>query len=61
MSQDTHPIDADWERLCERAQALWPDDAARQVQWLRAIAMLRTTTRGWLLDAHIPRLHTAVA
>jgi hypothetical protein len=36
--------------LAERAAALWPHSTELQRRWLRAVAMVRQTRRGWLLD-----------
>lgn len=46
MNAATTPLPA----LAER---LWPEAPALQAEWLRAIAVVRATTRGWLLDKPI--------
>lgn len=33
-----------------RAARLWPDSEVNQQKWLRAVALVRSTSRGWLLD-----------
>jgi hypothetical protein len=33
-----------------RAQWLFPDNEYMQREWLRAVAVVRSTKRGWLLD-----------
>ncbi len=43
--QQTNP-----EPLAARAARLYPDSPALQAAWLRAIGLVRGTTRGWLLD-----------
>lgn len=45
--------------LLARAQRLWPDDDRNQREWLRAVRLVRTTSRGWLLDN--PRSRSAGA
>lgn len=47
MTQQSNPTG---EALAERAQRLYPDKPALQAAWLRAIALVRSTSRGWLLD-----------
>lgn len=34
----------------ERAARLWPQSPALQHEWLRAVAVVRSTSRGWLLE-----------
>jgi len=41
--------------LVQRAAKLWPDDPPMQFRWLRAVAVVRSTRRGWLLDRLQPR------
>lgn len=36
--------------LCERAAVLYPGDAFLQDEWRRAVATVRLTKKGWLLD-----------
>jgi hypothetical protein len=43
-------------RLIGRAVELYPGDDYLQNQWLRAVAIVRATARGWLLDAPVVRL-----
>lgn len=38
------------DHLAERAAALWPQSPELQRRWLRAVAVVRSTRRGWLLD-----------
>lgn len=45
--------------LVERAERLWPDgephaDHNRRA-WLRAVRVVRSTRRGWLVDHRVPR------
>lgn len=48
MSQPTRPI---WHNpLAARAAKLWPDDPRNAAEWMRAVAVVRKTSRGWLLD-----------
>lgn len=46
--------------LAERAERLWPDrlDFAQRnrTEWLRAVAVVRATARGWMLDRQQARL-----
>jgi hypothetical protein len=44
-----HELDDD--ALEARARTLYPDDRYLQQQWLRAVRLVRTTARGWLLEA----------
>lgn len=41
--------------LQERAARLWPDSQPLQVEWLRAVALVRSTRRGWRLDNPLGR------
>lgn len=38
-----------------RAANLWPDSPRNQREWMRAVATVRRTRRGWLLDRMVPR------
>jgi hypothetical protein len=42
--------------LVMRAARLWPDNPDLQLRWLRAVAVVRKTRRGWLLDRPQARL-----
>lgn len=42
------------ERLEAQAWRLWPDNAYLREEWMRAIAIVRQTRRGWLLDLPHP-------
>jgi len=54
MADDPHDDDVD---LALHARALYPHDPYLQQQWIRAVRLVRTTARGWLLDP--PRLPPA--
>ena len=41
--------------LQARAERLWPNQTSLQERWLHAIARVRATSRGWLLDKPIAR------
>lgn len=41
--------------LVMRAARLWPDNHDMQLRWLRAVAVVRKTRRGWLLDRPLTR------
>lgn len=41
--------------LEQRAARLWPDSPALQAEWLRAVAVVRSTRRGWRLDNPLGR------
>ena len=44
----THtPIREDLDAVAAR---LWPGDAALRAKWLEAVALVRCTSGGWLLD-----------
>ena len=43
------------EALRERALQLWPESEYLQAEWLRAWVVLRSTTRGALLDVDVKR------
>lgn len=36
--------------LLQRARRLWPDSIEMQARWMKAVAVVRKTRRGWLLD-----------
>lgn len=36
--------------LLRRAIRLWPDNKVMQREWLRAVALVRSTKRGWVAD-----------
>lgn len=38
--------------LHARAARLWPDSKHNQAEWLRAVGVVRGTTRGWVADRH---------
>lgn len=38
--------------LILQAIRLWPDNVYLQREWLRAVALVRSTRKGWLLDTH---------
>ena len=40
----------------ERATRLWPDSPALQHEWLRAVAVVRSTRNGWLLERRQERV-----
>lgn len=37
------------------AARLWPWDAGLRARWLNAVALVRRTDRGWLLDKPVQR------
>lgn len=37
------------------ADRLWPGQPAHAAKWMRAVAMVRSTGRGWVLDRHARR------
>ena len=41
--------------LLSRAQRLWPDSERNQREWLRAVSIVRKTSRGWRLDNPLTR------
>jgi hypothetical protein len=41
--------------LILHAIRLWPGDEYLQSEWLRAIAVVRATKRGWILDPILQR------
>lgn len=41
--------------LRRRAELLYPASHYLQTEWMRAIAVVRATRRGWLLDKPQPR------
>lgn len=42
-------------RLMRRAVKLWPKNKPLQREWLRAIHVVRQTSRGWRLDNPVQR------
>jgi hypothetical protein len=46
------PVD---QRLSLRAVRLYPDSPYLQREWLRAVAVVRSTSRGWHLDQPVER------
>lgn len=42
--------------LAERAARNYPDDPYLQREWIRAVGVVRRTSRGWLLDRRAPRV-----
>lgn len=42
--------DAGPQSLADRAARLWPDHERNRHEWLRAVQVVRSTRRGWLLD-----------
>lgn len=46
--------------LAQRAARLWPDQldygARNRTEWLRAVAIVRATPRGWILDRQQARV-----
>ena len=47
------------ESLAQQAARLWPGDPAMQLRWLRGVALVRSTRRGWILDARVTRKEPA--
>lgn len=45
----------DHEALLEKAERLWPDSISNRKRWYKAVAMVRTTRNGWLLDKAVGR------
>ena len=41
--------------LMARAESAYPDNERLQREWLRAVGVVRRTTRGWRLDNPIKR------
>ncbi len=39
--------------LLARARRNYPDDEYLQREWMRAVALVRKTKRGWVLDDHL--------
>ncbi len=39
----------------DRARRLYPDSAYLQAEYLRAMQVVNTTRRGWLLSKRVPR------
>ena len=44
--------------LAERAARNYPDSPALQQAWINAVALVRSTKRGWLLDKPITKGET---
>ncbi len=44
------------EPLKARAALLWPDSERNQAEWLRAVAVVRATSRGWMCERRVDRL-----
>lgn len=42
--------------MSDRAARLWPDSPRNAREWLRAVAVVRSTRSGWLLDPRQPRV-----
>lgn len=42
--------------LALRAARLWPDSPALQAEWMRAVGVVRSTSKGWLLERKAPAL-----
>lgn len=40
----------------DQAARLYPDSDYLQAEWRRAVAVVRATARGWLMDRQVPRL-----
>lgn len=40
--------------MADRAARLWPDSPRNQREWLRAVALVRKTSRGWVADCRQP-------
>lgn len=51
------PIEPDPE-LVEQAARLWPESQWLRNEWLRAVGVVRSTSRGWVRDlqTHVQRL-----
>lgn len=47
--------DAGLQSLADRAARLWPDHERNRHEWLRAVQVVRSTRRGWLLDGVLGR------
>ena len=43
--------------LVARAKRLWPNDPYLQREWVRAVGVVLSTKRGWLLSWPQPRIH----
>ena len=41
--------------MLARAQRNYPDSAANQIAWLKAVRIVRATKRGWRLDNPLTR------
>lgn len=44
------------EHLAQSAARLWPDAPELQLAWMRAVAVVRATKRGWLLERPVRRV-----
>ena len=44
------PVAANDDGMTERAARLWPDSEHNRREWLRAVALVRSTKRGWLIE-----------
>lgn len=42
--------------LSAQARRLYPESEYLQAEWLRAVAVVRSTTNGWRLDRSVPRV-----
>ena len=49
--QSTRAVDP----MLARAQRNYPDSAANQIAWLKAVRIVRATKRGWRLDNPLTR------
>jgi len=47
------------EDLAPRAESLFPHSPHLQAEWVRAVLLVRRTSRGWLLDKRAARLSDA--
>jgi len=52
---NTRPQRQAHEHMAQRAARLWPGEPNLQLEWLRAVTVVRGTRRGWLLDTYMPR------
>ena len=43
------------EALRQQAERLYPRNAALQAEWIKAIGVVRSTTRGWVYDTFVQR------
>lgn len=49
------PITPKADGLQELAARLYPESAYLQAEWVRAVAVVRATSRGWLLDKPVQK------